>query len=310
MGTLEPGSEPGPPATGDWVALDIGSDGRALIAGIVPRRSAIKRLDPSAASARPEEQVLVANLDLVFIVHALDRPTHLPRLERTLVVAWDSGAVPVLVLTKADLVEGGASGPAVAGTVKEIREIAREVDVIAVSNVTGFGLDRVLALVANGTTVALIGESGSGKSTLINSFLSEEIQITGPTRESDGKGRHTTTSRELVVIPGRGVIIDTPGLRSIGLWSGRDGLAQAFPDIHRLASECRFGDCGHQTEPGCAIRTALDDGDLDSRRINSYRKMEREVEHQERQRNIRKRRAEEKADGRRYRKAKKSTVEW
>lgn len=309
-GPHDEGSEPGTPATGDWVALAVGLDQRASVAAILPRHSAIKRLDPSVAGARPEEQVLVANLDLVFVVHALDRPLQLQRLERTLVMAWESGATPVLILTKPDLLDGGSQGPAVAEAVRAVQQIAPGVDVIAASNVTGSGLDEVLNLMAPGTTGALIGESGSGKSTLINSLLDEQLQSTGPTRSGDGKGRHTTTSRDLVVIPGRGVVIDTPGLRAIGLWNGRDGLAKAFPDIGNLAADCRFADCSHETEPGCAVRAALDRSDLDPRRLDSYRRMEREVTHQERQLNIGKSRADLRAEGKRYRRARKGTVEW
>ena len=309
-GPLDDGSETGPPATGDWVALTAGSEGRTSVAAILPRRSAIKRLDPSAAGARPQEQVLVANLDLVLIVHALDRPTQLPRLERTLVMAWDSGATPVLVLTKVDLLEGGVNGPGVADALEEVAEIAPGVEVMAASNVTGFGLERVLGLVSSGATIALIGESGSGKSTLINSLLDQDLQSTGATRDRDGKGRHTTTSRELIVIPGRGVVIDTPGLRSIGLWNGREGLAQAFPDIGDLAADCRFADCRHETEPGCAVRAALDHGNLDPRRLNSYRRMEREVTHQQHRLDVRKSREDLRAAGRRYRRARRGTVEW
>jgi len=309
-GPHDEGSETGTPATGDWVALAVGPDRRASVAAILPRHSAIKRLDPSVAGARPEEQVLVANLDLVFVVHALDRPLQLQRLERTLVMAWESGARPVLILTKPDLVDGGPHGHAATEAVQAVRQIAPGVDVIPVSNVTGIGLDEVLELMSPGTTGALIGESGSGKSTLINNLLDEQLQSTGPTRSSDGKGRHTTTSRDLVVIPGRGALIDTPGLRAIGLWNGRDGLAQAFPDIGNFAAECQFGDCSHETEPGCAVRVALDEGDLDPRRLNSYRTMEREVTHQERQLNIRKSRADLRAEGKRYRRARKGTIEW
>jgi ribosome biogenesis GTPase len=281
-----------------------------VVAAILPRHSAIKRLNPSVAGARPEEQVLVANLDLVFVVHALDRPLQLQRLERTLVMAWESGATPALVLTKADLVDGGPHGHAVAEAVQAVRAIAPGVAVIPASNVTGLGLDEVLDLMSPGTTGALIGESGSGKSTLINMLLDEEAQSTGPTRSGDGKGRHTTTSRDLVVIPGRGALIDTPGLRAIGLWNGRDGLTQAFPDIASLATDCQFADCSHETEPGCAVQKALDDGDLEPRRLKSYRRMEREVANQERELSISKSRADVRTKARKYRRTRQDTGEW
>ena len=304
IGEYEEGSEAGNPATGDWVALN--TEEVVSIVAILPRYSAIKRLNPSAPGARPEEQVLVANLDLAFVVRALDRPVQLRRLERTLVMAWESGGIPVVILTKADLLDEDR----VEEAVQAVHEVAPGVDVLADSNVTGRGLEQLSMLLQPGKTTALIGESGSGKSTLINRLLDQQLQATGPARRSDGKGRHTTTSRELIVIPGRGVIIDTPGLRSIGLWNGQDGLAQAFPDIDRLAGGCRFADCRHASEPGCAIRAALEKGDLDPRRINSYRKMEREMAHQERQLNVRKQRADQRAAGRRYRRTRNNTVEW
>lgn len=304
------GSEPGPAATGDWVALSVSSDRRTALCAILPRRSAIKRLDPSAPGARPEEQVLVANLDLVFVVHALDRPAQLPRLERTLVMAWESGATPVVVLSKVDLVEGGPTGVRLAEARRAVREAAPGVDTIILSNVTRWGVDQALDRMAPGVTVALIGESGSGKSTLINSLLKQDSQTTGATREGDGKGRHTTTSRELIPIPGHGVVIDTPGLRAVGLWGSREGLAYAFPDIDQLAAGCRFSDCRHVTEPGCSVRAALDEGRLEARRIASYRKMEREAAHQERQLSKRRQRTDQRAADRRYRRVRKSTVEW
>ncbi|MDH3259589.1 MAG: ribosome small subunit-dependent GTPase A [Acidimicrobiia bacterium] len=308
-GPHDEGSETGTPATGDWVALAAGSDQRASVAAILPRHSVIKRLDPSVAGARPEEQVLVANLDVAFVVHALDRPAQLSRLERTLVMAWESGAIPALVLTKADLMDGGPQGHAVREAVEAVRQIAPGVEVIAASNVTGFGLDEVLGLMSPGMTGALIGESGSGKSTLINNLLDEQLQSTGPTRSGDGQGRHTTTSRELIVIPGRGILIDTPGLRAIGLWSGRDGLAQAFRDIENLAADCRFADCRHETEPGCALQAAVNRGDLDPRRIDSHRKMEAEVAQQEHQLSVRMSRANQRTAGRRSRPIRNDDVE-
>jgi len=279
-GPHDKGSESGAPVTGDWVGLAVGADQRAYVAAILPRSSVIKRLDPSTAGARPQEQVLVANLDLVMVVHAVDRPIQLSRLERTLVMAWESGATPVLVLTKADLLTTGA----LADVEHKVRRIAPGVEVITVSNVTGFGLGELLGLMKAGVTGAFVGESGSGKSTLINNLLNEQLQETGPTRSSDGKGRHITSSRELAVIPGAGVVIDTPGLRAIGLWSGRDGLTKAFPDVEGLAAYCQFADCRHEEEPGCAVEAAVERNELERRRIDNYQKMESEIAQQERQR--------------------------
>ncbi len=296
-GPHDRGSEPGAPVTGDWVGLTVGSDQRAYVAAILPRSSTIKRLDPSTAGSRPQEQVLVANLDVVFVVHALDRATPLSRLERTLVMAWESGAMPVLVLTKTDLVEAED----VATAEGELRNIAPGVEVIAISNVTGSGLDRLLGLTPPGVTGAFIGESGSGKSTLINNLLDEERQDTGSTRSRDGKGRHTTSSRELAVIPGAGVLIDTPGLRAIGFWGGRDGLAKAFPDIAELAAGCQFADCRHEQEPGCAVNAAVERHEIDRRRIDNHRKMEIEVAQLERLLQRRKNRADPKSAGGRSR---------
>lgn len=264
--------------TGDWVGLSVGTDQRAYVAAILPRSSVIKRLDPSTAAARPREQVLVANLDLVFVVHALDRPPQPSRLERTLVMAWESGAQPVLVLTKTDLL----GTEAVRDTERRVAQIAPGVEAISVSNVTGSGLDDLRRLVGPGVTGAFVGESGSGKSTLINNLLDEESQSTGPTRIRDGKGRHTTSSRELAVIPGAGVLIDTPGLRAIGFWGGRTGLAKAFPDIESLTADCQFADCRHDEEPGCAMAGALERADLDQRRLDNHRKMVEEVAQLER----------------------------
>jgi ribosome biogenesis GTPase len=277
-GPTDHGSDSGPAVTGDWVGLSVGTDQRAYVAAILPRSSAIKRLDPSTAAARPREQVLVANLDLVFVVHALDRPPQLSRLERTLVMAWESGARPLLVLTKTDLL----GTEAVWDTERRVAQIAPGVETISVSNVTGSGLDDLRRLVGPGVTGAFVGESGSGKSTLINNLLDEELQSTGPTRIPDGKGRHTTSSRELAVIPGAGVLIDTPGLRAIGFWGGRTGIAKAFPDIESLTADCQFADCRHDEEPGCAMADALERADLDQRRLDNHRKMVEEVAQLER----------------------------
>lgn len=261
--------------TGDWVALVPGAPDGALhdrsVAAVAPRRSTILRADPFRTG---EAQVLAANVDMVFVVHGLDRPIRPGRIERSLVLAWESGANPHLVLTKADM----ADDPAAA--VDEASAMAPGVAVHVTSAVTGLGLDDLAASLGGTLTAALLGESGAGKSTLVNHLVGAEVQKTATVRPGDGKGRHTTTARHLIPLPGGGVLLDTPGLRQLGLWTGEEGLSAAFADIEALAAQCRFGDCGHSNEPGCAVLAAIDDGRLPARRLAGYAKLAREVEHQ------------------------------
>jgi ribosome biogenesis GTPase len=256
------------PSVGDWVAATPGDGGdTATIHGLVPRRSALVRRAPSdhATSA----QVLAANVDVVFIVTSLNAEMSLRRLERYLAVAWESGGLPVVVLSKADL-DDDVAGHSVAA-----EAVAPGVDVIAVSAVTGEGLEAVRAHLAPGRTVVFIGSSGVGKSTLVNALAGRELLTTAGIREDDARGRHTTTRRQLVALAD-GLVIDTPGMRELGLLDG-DGLATAFEDVERAAGACRFHDCRHETEPGCAVRAALATGDLDHARFRAYRKLEREA---------------------------------
>ena len=263
-------SEAGAPVTGDWVG--IRSDPAPLVSAILPRTTAIRRTDPDPSGRK--EQVLVANMDTVFIVHGLDRPEQVSRMERSVVLVWESGAEPVIVLTKTDL----ATDHAIATTTDAMNGVSPGVPVLALSNLTGDGVEEARQYVGPGTTVALIGESGTGKSALINRLLGVENQATADTRDGDGKGRHTTVSRELILLPSGGALIDTPGLRTLGLWTGSKGLSRTFSDIESLALECRFRDCRHGSEPGCAVRRAVADGSLDEGRIQNYRRMEKEME--------------------------------
>ena len=253
--------------TGDWVALIDAGSGPA-VAALAPRRSAITR----SRNGRP--QVLAANIDDVFVVHGLDRPVRPGRIERSLVLAWESGAAPVLVLTKADLSDDPGVSAAEAGS------LAPGVPVLITSATTGEGLDAVVEHLGGRRTAALLGESGAGKSTLVNRLVGAEVLATAEVRSGDHKGRHTTTARHLIPLRGGGVLLDTPGLRQLGLWTGEEGLTAAFSDIEELAVGCRFNDCSHNGEPGCAIADAIADGRLSVRRLAGYTKLQREVEHQ------------------------------
>jgi ribosome biogenesis GTPase len=260
-----------PVSTGDWVVVtgppDHESPGHIVY--LQPRRTAFVRR--SADVDRP--QVLAANIDEVWIVVPADAPLSPPRLERTLVLAWESGSEPVLVLTKADL----AGRPALHDARRVMEGVGPGVPVVAVSSVTGKGMDTLTARVGPGRTAALLGSSGAGKSSLVNAMVGAEVAAVGEVRDTDRKGRHTTSWRELVVLPAGGALIDTPGLRGVGMWVDAGGLAAAFSDITALARECRFSDCAHDTEPGCAVRAAIAAGILDRRRLDSYDKLRQEA---------------------------------
>ena len=258
------------PATGDWVALtDDPHEGSAIV-GVVPRWSAISRKDPDERVT--VEQVLAANVDVFAVVCGLDRSLVQNRVERMLSVAWESGALPVVVLTKADLAAD------LEAVVREAHAAAGAgVSVHVTSAVSGQGIDELRALLLPTRTLAVIGPSGAGKSTLVNGIVSTDVQSTGPVREADGRGRHTTTTRDLVPVPTGGVLLDTPGLRSLPLWDGASGIASTFADVEDLAAGCRFRDCHHEQEPGCAVRAAMATGALASRRLESYHKLHREL---------------------------------
>jgi ribosome biogenesis GTPase len=261
------------PAVGDWTAVEPATpQSDAVLRAILPRRTHFTR---HAAGEETAEQVVAANIDNVFIVNALDQRDSPRRVERYLALAWQSGANPVVVLTKADLRND------LEAAVVEIEAVTFGVPVHAVSARDGSGLADLDAYHARGETVALIGLSGAGKSTLINALMGEERMATADVRE-DGRGRHTTTHRELLPLPGGGVLIDTPGMRSVGLWEAEEGVEQTFADIEELAEHCRFSDCTHVHEPGCAVQAAIADGRLDAERLRSYEKLLAELRFQER----------------------------
>jgi ribosome biogenesis GTPase len=258
---------------GDWVALRyLPGEERALVEAVLPRRTKFSRKAAHGPSELTEEQVVAANVDTVFVVSALGRDVNVRRLERYLATAWESGAQPVIVLTKSDL------HPELVPTVRgELDAVAIGVPVHAISNVTGEGVDALEPYLVRGRTVALIGSSGVGKSTLVNRLVGHDLLATREVR-ADEKGRHATSHRELVVLPGGALLIDTPGMRELQLWDVSDGLDEAFADVVALAQQCRFSDCAHETEPGCAVRAALAEGRLPAERWESYRKLQRELE--------------------------------
>jgi ribosome biogenesis GTPase / thiamine phosphate phosphatase len=261
------------PAAGDWVAVAARpEEGTGTIHAVLPRRSAVIR---KAAGNPTEAQVVGANIDTVFLVTSLNDDLNLRRLERYLATAWESGAQPAILLTKADLCDDPAAA------VLEVQAIAYGVPVHSVSTVTGEGIDELGAYLGAGKTVALIGSSGVGKSTLVNRLAGREVLATQEIRESDGRGRHTTSHRELVLLPGGGLVLDTPGMRELQLWESSDGMQEAFEDVEELVDACRFADCGHGVEPGCAVQAALADGTLAAERYESWVKLQRELEHLE-----------------------------
>ncbi|MER5936112.1 ribosome small subunit-dependent GTPase A [Streptomyces sp. NPDC001928] len=271
--------------TGDWVAVDPEDSDPLYVRTLLPRRTAFVR---STSSKRSEGQVLATNIDHVVICVSLAVELDLGRIERFLALAmsssggeaplhtsalsWESGAQPVVVLTKADLVPDAVT---LSHLVQDVETTAPGVPVLTVSATMRDGLDVLTAVVGGGTSV-LLGQSGAGKSTLANALLGEDVMEVQAARDVDGKGRHTTTTRNLLALPSGGVLIDTPGLRGVGLWDAEAGVGQVFSEIEELAGRCRFQDCAHESEPGCAVLAAVDDGELPVRRLESYRKLMRE----------------------------------
>jgi ribosome biogenesis GTPase len=263
------------PAVGDYVTVvrQGGDPPLATIQSVLPRRGAFRRKTAGDVTAA---QVVAANVDIAFVAAALPSDVNLRRIERYLALAWESGATPVILLTKSDLVDSPDS------FIHEVRSVAPGVDVMAISALTGAGFDAIAAMLSSGVTAVVLGSSGAGKSTLINALIGEDRQRVGEVRPYDGAGRHTTTHRELIDRPGGASLIDTPGMRELQLWSAADGLEETFREISILAAECRFRDCAHAAEPGCAVLAALERGTLDPSRLESWRKLQRELAHLER----------------------------
>jgi len=255
-----------PLAVGDWLALAV-DDRHWYVDTVLTRRTTIRR---ATAGGQSQAQVLAANVDVVLVVVPAVPEPRLGMTERLVALAWDSGATPVVVMTKADLT------PDPDGIVDDLRASAPGVDVVAVTASRTDGYDALIPHLRPGASYCLLGRSGAGKSTLANAMAGQDLFATADIRV-DGKGRHTTTFRELVVLPSGAILLDTPGLRGVGVWLDGDGLDRAFSDVEELAAQCRFSDCGHDTEPGCAVLGAIDDGSLDERRLLSWRKLEREA---------------------------------
>jgi len=255
--------------TGDWVAVDPEDADPRYVQTLLTRRTAFVR---STSSKRSEGQILAANVDHAVVAMSLAVELDLGRIERFLALAWESGAQPVVVLTKADLVPDPV---ALSYLVEDVEASAPGVPVLTVCARDGDGVEELAALLGRGTSV-LLGASGAGKSTLANALVGEDVMGVQATRDMDGKGRHTTTTRNLLPLPGGGVLIDTPGLRGVGLWDAGTGVGQVFAEIEEFARGCRFHDCAHESEPGCAVRAAVEDGQLPTRRLESYHKLVRE----------------------------------
>lgn len=256
------------PAVGDWVMIDRidGAAGNAIIHHVLRRKSMLAR---QAAGTAKAEQAIAANIDTIFICMSLNADFNLRRIERYLTIAWDSMAIPVIILTKADLCEN------LQQKMNELFSVSMGVDVVACSSENGYGYQEINAHIRQGKTIAFVGSSGVGKSTIINHLMGRDVLATKEIREDDDKGRHTTTYRQLLLLPNGGIVIDTPGMRELQIFTGN--LSKSFEDIEEIAAGCKYSDCSHGTEPGCMVRKAIEDGLLSEERFKSYQKLQREI---------------------------------
>ncbi|KFM98762.1 ribosome small subunit-dependent GTPase A [Bacillus clarus] len=272
------------PTVGDWVYIKkLEGERKAIIHRVFPRKSSFSRQE---AGNRTVEQIIAANVDYLFLVNALNHDFNVRRIERYLLLAYESGAMPVVVLTKSNLCEE------VEQKIIETEAVAIGVPIFAVDSLDYLGIESLQQFVAQGKTIALVGSSGAGKSTLLNALVGNEVAKTGDIREEDSKGRHTTTHRELFQLPNGGLVIDTPGMRELQLWEGNDAIQATFSDIEEFAEACRFRDCKHEGEPGCAVQTAIENGILAGDRLRNYKKLEKELAYVMRKQNLALARAE------------------
>ena len=262
------------PTTGDFVIIEWNSTGDSMICETLKRESSFSRTasssDRNHELHNQHEQLVAANFDYVFIMQSLNNNFNLHRLERYLSLSWESGAIPVIILTKSDLVEN------IQEYIEQVESIAFGVDVYAVSCITGYGLDSIKKYFSKGNTIVFLGSSGVGKSTLVNTLYGDNVMKTSDIREEDSRGRHTTTSRNLIMLPNGAMIIDTPGMRELGMWNAENGINKTFQDIEQYMGMCKFSDCTHTNEPGCKILEAIVNGEIDQERFEQYLKLQKE----------------------------------
>ncbi len=261
------------PTTGDFVLIDYRTDGESVILKTLPRKTCFKRLDPSSSGRGA--QAVAANFDYVFIMQSLNQNFNPNRLERYLTLAWESGATPVVILTKADIADDLQS------KMNAAEQVGLGADIIVISSKTGYGLTGLEKYLTAGKTIVFLGSSGVGKSSLVNALAGKDIMNVNEIRTTDGRGRHTTTHRQLIMLDSGVMIIDTPGMRELGMWDAADGLEHSFADVEQYFGKCKFRDCRHQSEPGCAVKQAIANGELSQARWNNYLQLKKESSYSE-----------------------------